>query len=164
MAIHNLQDALLEELRDVLSAEKQITRALKQMAKNASNEQLKEAFEEHLAQTEVQIERLEKAFEALDKKPRSKHCDAMEGLLSEGKEIMEEDAEPEVRDAMMIAAAQKVEHYEIATYGTLCTWAETLGLDEVASLLKETLAEEKETDEKLNQLAAEINVQAQPAS
>jgi ferritin-like metal-binding protein YciE len=163
MAIHNLEDALLEELRDTLSAEKQITRALKQMAKNASNEQLKEAFEEHLSQTEVQIERLEKAFELMDKKPRSKHCDGMEGLIAEGKKILEEDAEPEVLDAMMIAAAQKVEHYEIATYGTLCTWAEMLGLDEVAGLLKETLAEEKETDEKLNQLAAEINVQAQVA-
>ncbi|MBW3598574.1 MAG: ferritin-like domain-containing protein [Planctomycetes bacterium] len=163
MAIENLQDALLEEMRDVLSAEKQITKALKQMAKKASHEQLKEAFEEHLKQTEGQIERLEKAFEALDRKPRSKHCDAMEGLISEGKEIMEEDAEPEVRDAMMIAAAQKVEHYEIATYGTLCAWAESLGLDKVAKLLQETLAEEKETDEKLNSLAAEINKQAQPA-
>lgn len=164
MAIHDLQDALLEELRDVLSAEKQITKALRQMAKKASNEQLKQSFEEHLEQTEGQIQRLEKAFEAMDRKPRAKHCEAMEGLIAEGKEIMEEDVEPEVLDAMMIAAAQKVEHYEIATYGTLCTWAETLGLDQVAKLLKETLAEEKETDEKLNQIASQINFQAQPAS
>jgi ferritin-like metal-binding protein YciE len=133
------------------------------MAKNATHEPLKEAFEEHLSQTEVQIERIEQAFESLDKKPRSKHCIAMEGLLAEGKELLEEDIEPEVLDAMLIAAAQKVEHYEIAVYGTLCTWAEQLGLNEAASLLKETLAEEKETDEKLTQLAAEINLEAQTA-
>jgi ferritin-like metal-binding protein YciE len=162
MPLENLQDALLEELRDALSAEKQITKALRQMAKKASHKPLKEAFEEHLKQTEGQIKRLEKAFEALDRKPRAKHCEAMEGLIAEGKEILEEDAAPEVRDAMMIAAAQKVEHYEIATYGTACAWAESLGLDEVARLLQETLEEEKETDEKLNRIAAEINQEAQP--
>jgi ferritin-like metal-binding protein YciE len=163
MSISNLHDALVEEMRDILNGEKQITKALKQMAKNASSAQLREAFEEHLSQTEGQVERLEQAFEALDLKPRGKHCHGIEGLIEEGKKLLEEDAEPEVCDAMLIAAAQKVEHYEIATYGTLCTWAELLGLDEVANLLKENLAEEKETDEKLSQLASEINVQAQPA-
>jgi ferritin-like metal-binding protein YciE len=163
MAIHNLQDALIEELRDVLSAEKQITRALKQMAKKSTNEQLKAAFESHLEETEGQIERLQDVFGELDKAPRSKHCAAMEGLIEEGKEIMEEDAEPEVLDAMLIAAAQKVEHYEIATYGTLRTWAEQLGMTKVAQLLEETLEEEKATDEKLSQLAAEINQEAQTA-
>lgn len=163
MAIHNLQDALIEELRDVLSAEKQITRALKQMAKKSTNEQLKAAFESHLEETEGQIERLQDVFGELDKTPRSKHCAAMEGLIEEGKEIMEEDAEPEVLDAMLIAAAQKVEHYEIATYGTLRTWAEQLGMTKVAQLLEETLEEEKATDEKLSQLAAEINQEAQTA-
>lgn len=163
MAIENLQDALLEELRDVLSAEKQITKALKQMAKKASNEQLQAAFEEHLEQTEGQIGRLEKAFEVLDRKPRAKHCDGMEGLIEEGKKILEEEAAPDVLDAMLIAAAQKVEHYEIATYGTLCAWAESLGLTELAQLLQETLDEEKQTDEKLTELAAQINQQAQTA-
>jgi ferritin-like metal-binding protein YciE len=163
MSISNLQDALVEELRDILNAEKQITKALKQMAKNSNSEQLKEAFELHLEETEGQVERLEKAFEALDLKPRGKHCQAMEGLLEEGKELLEEDAEPEVLDAMLIAAAQKVEHYEIATYGTLCTWADLLGLDEVAGLLKETLAQEKATDEKLTELASQLNVAAQTA-
>ncbi len=161
MSISNLQDALVEEMRDILNAEKQITKALKQMAKNASNEPLKTAFEEHLEQTEGQIERLEKAFGVLDKPPRGKHCTAMEGLIEEGKELLEKDAEPDVLDAMLIAAAQKVEHYEIAAYGTLRAWAEHLGLDEVARLMEETLNEEKETDEKLNQIAAQINRQAQ---
>jgi ferritin-like metal-binding protein YciE len=164
MSISNLHDALVEELRDILSGEKQITRALKKMAKNASSENLKAAFEEHLEQTEGQVERLEKAFAALDLKPRAKHCMGIEGLIDEGKELLEEEAEPEVLDAMLIAAAQKVEHYEIATYGTLCTWADLLGLDEVAGLLKENLAEEKETDEKLTKLASQINVQAQSAA
>ncbi len=160
MAIENLQDALLEELRDVLSAEKQTLKSLKQLAKNASNEQLQAAFEEHMEQTEGQIQRLEKAFEALDRKPRAKHCAAMEGLIAESKEILEEEASPDVLDAMLIAAAQKVEHYEIATYGALCAWAKSLGLTEIAELLHETLEEEKATDEKLNELAAEINQQA----
>jgi ferritin-like metal-binding protein YciE len=163
MSISNLHNALVEELRDILNGEKQITRALKQMAKNANSEELAAAFEEHLEQTEGQVERLEKAFEALDLKPRGKHCAGIEGLIEEGKKLLEEEAEPEVLDAMLIAAAQKVEHYEIAAYGTLCTWADMLGLEEVARLLKETLAEEKETDEKLTELASQINVEAQSA-
>lgn len=160
MAEKQLQEAFVDELRDALSAEKQITKALRQMAKKASHEELREAFEEHLEQTEHQIERLEKAFELLDLKPRAKRCEGMSGIIDEGKELMEEDASAEARDAMMIAAAQKVEHYEIATYGTLCTWAKILEHDEIEELLQETLDEEKETDEKLTKLASEINREA----
>jgi ferritin-like metal-binding protein YciE len=163
MAVKNLEDALIEQMRDTLSAEKQILKALRQMAKKASSEDLQAAFEEHLEQTEGQIGRLEKAFELLDRQPRASHCDAMSGLIEEGKEILEEDAEPETKDAMMIAAAQKVEHYEIAAYGTLCAWAKQLGHDDLASLLGETLEEEKQTDDKLTKLAQQINKQASPA-
>lgn len=164
MSMKSLEDAFHEELRDVLSAERQITRALRKMARKASSEELVAAFEAHLEETEGQIERLEKVFESIDRKPRAKHCDAMSGLIEEGKEIMDEDAEPEVKDAMLIAAAQKVEHYEIATYGTLVTWAKMLGLDKAASLLEETLQEEKQTDEKLTVCAEVVNKQAMPAT
>lgn len=156
----HLHEAFVKELRDILSAEKQITKALPKMAKNASHEELRAAFQEHLEQTERQIERLEQAFELIDLKPRASKCEAMSGLIEEGKEILEEDASPGAKDAMLIAAAQKVEHYEIASYGTLCTWAEILGLSEVEELLKETLDEEKTTDEKLTKLASEINREA----
>jgi ferritin-like metal-binding protein YciE len=160
MAEKHLHEALVKELRDVLSAEKQITKALPKMAKNASNDELRAAFEEHLEQTEHQIERLEKVFELLELKPRSSKCEAMSGLIEEGKEILEEDASPGAKDAMLIAAAQKVEHYEIASYGTLCTWAKILGRDDIERLLQETLDEEKETDEKLTLLASDINKEA----
>lgn len=160
MAEKHLHEAFVEELRDALSAEKQITKALRQMARKASHDDLREAFEEHLEQTEHQIERLEKAFEMLDLKPRSKRCEGMSGIIDESKEIMDEDASPDAKDAMMIAAAQKVEHYEIATYGTLCAWAKILERDDICELLQETLDEEKQTDEKLTQLASEINLEA----
>jgi ferritin-like metal-binding protein YciE len=157
MPIKNLEEAFIDELRDILSAERQITRALKKMAAKASREDLKEAFEEHLEQTDAQITRLEEAFESLGKRPRAQRCEAMAGILEEGEDILQSDAEPEAKDAMMIAAAQKVEHYEIATYGTLCTWAEMLGHDRAQQLLHETLEEEKATDDKLTKLASEIN-------
>lgn len=158
MALKTLQDALLDELQDVLSAENQITKALPKMAEKATNPKLTKAFEKHLKETEGQIERLNKAFELLDRKPRSKTCEAMKGILEEGKSIMEEEADPDVMDAMLIGAAQKVEHYEIATYGTLCTWAATLGLEDLHDLLGETLDEEEETDDALSELAeASIN-------
>ena len=158
MALKTLQDALLDELQDVLSAENQITKALPKMAEKATNPKLTQAFEKHLKETEGQIERLNKAFELLDRKPRSKTCEAMKGILEEGKSIMEEEADPDVMDAMLIGAAQKVEHYEIATYGTLCTWAATLGLEDLHDLLGETLDEEEETDDALSELAeASIN-------
>lgn len=161
MALKTLEDALVEELHDVLSAEKQITQALPKMAKKATDPKLKAAFETHLKETEGQIERLNQVFELLGKKATAKTCEAMKGIIKEGESIMDEEADPDVMDAMLIGAAQKVEHYEIATYGTLCTWAATLGLDEVHDLLGENLDEEEETDDMLSELAeAGINEEA----
>ena len=153
MALKTLQDLFEDELKDIYSAEKQLLKALPKMAKACSNEDLRAGFEAHLEQTKTHIERIEQAFEMLEKTARAKKCKAMEGLIEEGSELMEEDADPDVMDAALIAAAQKVEHYEIATYGTLVTWAKQLGHDEIASLLHETLEEEKETDLKLTELA-----------
>lgn len=149
----NLEEAFVDELKDLLHAERQITKALPKMAKKAENPQLRKAFEEHLKQTEEQISRLEQVFELLGKPARTKKCEGMEGIIGEGKEVMQE-AEEDVVDAVLIAAAQKVEHYEIASYGTVCTWAEELGCEkQVIDLLRRTLSEEKETDEKLTKLA-----------
>ena len=161
MKLKTLEDLLLHELRDLYSAEKQLLKALPKMAKASSNEELKAGFEEHLSQTETHVERLEQAFELLGKPARAETCKAMKGLVEEGSDIIEEDAEPAVHDAGLICAAQKVEHYEIASYGTVIAWAEKLGHNEVAELLSETLDEEKETDEKLTELAeSAINVEA----
>lgn len=162
MALKTLDDAFLNELRDLLGAEKKIAKALPRMAKKARNSELKQAFEEHQKQTEEQVSRLEHVFEMLEQKPRAKKCEGMEGILEEGKELMGEDADPEVLDPILIAAAQKVEHYEIAAYGTICTWAEQLDCDrEIINLLKQTLSEEKETDQQLTKLAEQrINKQA----
>jgi ferritin-like metal-binding protein YciE len=164
MVVKNLQDALLDEMQDMLSAEKQISRSLKKLAKKAEAPDLKAAFEEHLQQTDGQIDRLEQAFEQVGRKPRSKHCDGMKGILDEGEKMLEEVENGEVRDPLLIASAQKVEHYEIASYGTLCEWAQTLGLDQVDKLLQQNLQEEKETDEKLTKLAKSLNQQARPAA
>jgi ferritin-like metal-binding protein YciE len=164
MATHDLRDAFVAEMRDILGGEKQIQKGLRKMMQNASNEDLREAFQEHLHQTEGQIDRLEQAFQSIGEKPRGKHCPGIAGIIEEGEEIMGEAVEPEVLDAMLIAGAQKVEHYEIATYGTLCTWGEQLGFEEAVDLLKENLREEKETDEKLTELAQQVNLQAQTAS
>jgi len=162
MALDNLQSLLEEELRDVYSAEKQLVKALPKMAKAATTPKLKAGFEKHLEQTKEQVARLEKVFEILEKPARAKTCKAMEGLVEEASELLEEDAEPMVLDAALIAAAQKVEHYEIASYGTLVTWAEQLGLKQAARLLSQTLKEEKETDEQLTQLAeSEVNAAAE---
>jgi len=157
-----LRDLFVEQLRDVYHAEGQLVKALPKMAKNASNPDLTAAFTEHLEETKGQVERLERVFEAIGEKAKGKKCQAMEGLVEEGKEVMEEDAEPDVLDAGLIAAAQKVEHYEIASYGCLRTWAEQLGLGRnVARLLDQTLDEEKAADEKLTGLAENhINAQA----
>jgi ferritin-like metal-binding protein YciE len=158
---NGLQELLIEELRDIYNAEGQLLKALPKMAKSAQSERLKEAFERHLEETEQQIDRLERAFELLGEPVKGKKCQAMEGLIAEGKEIMEEHSESAMLDAALICAAQKVEHYEIASYGTVCTWADLLGLDEVSDLLKETLDEEKTTDESLTEIAeSEINVEA----
>jgi len=162
MKMETLQELYVEELQDVYDAEKQLVKALPKMAKNANNEELKAALEQHLEQTEEHVSRLERVFEELGEKPKGKKCKAMQGLLEEGKEMMEEDASEEVRDAAMIAAAQKVEHYEIATYGTLRTYAEMLGFDDQADLLQETLDEEKDTDENLTELAVScVNLEAE---
>ena len=153
MAVKSVNDLLLDELRDIYHAEKQLVRALPKMAKKAKSDKLRQAFELHLDQTKGHVERLEQVFEKLDTRPRAKRCEAMEGLITEAEEMMEEVSTPEVLDAALIAAAQKVEHYEIASYGTLHALAEELGQNEVANLLEQTLNEEKEADEKLNQIA-----------
>jgi len=145
------------ELKDLYSAEKQLTKALPKMAKAATNEDLKQAFETHLEETEGQVERLEKIFKQLDiSYSRVEKCKAMEGLIEEGKEIIEEGLEPDVLDAALICAAQKVEHYEIAGYGCARTFAQQLGHEEVAALLQETLDEEGSTDKKLTELAESV--------
>lgn len=156
MAVQSLENLLIDQLRDLLSAEKQITKALPKMAKATSTEELRAAFEEHLAQTQGQIDRLEQAFEILGHSARAKKCVAMEGLIEEGKEHLEEEMEPSVMDAALIASAQKVEHYEIASYGSARTWAEEIGQPEVAKLLQATLDEEAETDRKLTKLAESL--------
>lgn len=164
MAVASLDDAFHEELRDVLSAERQLTKALPKLAKGVTNEQLKAAMATHLEETKEQVARLEQVFELLEQRARAKKCEAMEGLIAEAQSILEMDAAPEVLDALIIAAAQKVEHYEIATYGTLCSWAKLLGHNEALALLKQTLNEEETTDKKLSQLSAAVNEAAlQPA-
>ena len=162
MQMNDLQDLFVDQLRDLYNAEKQLVRALPKMAKNATDEQLKQAFTMHLEQTEEHVERLEKIFDELGKKPTGKTCKGMQGLIEEGKELLEEDAEPEVLDAGLIAAAQRVEHYEIAGYGTVRAYAELLGNDKAAKILQQTLDEEGETNEKLTQIAeSAINVRAE---
>ena len=159
----SFKELYLKELRDTYDAEKQITKALPKMAKTASSSQLRQGFEEHLQQTKNHIARLEQIFEALDESPKGETCDGMQGLIEEGSNVMEEDLDPEALDAGLIAAAQRVEHYEMAAYGTLRTYANILGDKEAASLLQETLDEEKETDRKLTGLAEKINIKAAAA-
>lgn len=148
-----LHDAFVDELRDTYDAEKQLLKALPKMAKAATSEQLRGAFEAHLEETRGQVDRLEQVFALLDEKVRGKHCDGIEGILEEGKSIMEEDFDDATMDACLVAAGQRAEHYEMAAYGTLVAWANTLGLTDAAGLLEETLAEEKAADETLSALA-----------
>jgi ferritin-like metal-binding protein YciE len=155
-----LKELYIDELKDLYNAENQLVKALPKMAKAASSEELSQGFEEHLEQTRGHVQRLEKIFKSLAENPKGKKCKGMEGLVAEGAEVMEEDFEDSVMDAALIGAAQRVEHYEIAAYGTVCAFAQELGENEHASLLKETLEEEKETDEKLTKLAEQINSQA----
>ena len=157
---NGLKQLYVEELKDLFSAENQLIKALPKMAKAASAEELRQAFEQHLEQTKNQVTRLEQVFEMLDENPKGKKCVGMEGLVKEGSEVMQADFEDDVMDAALIAAAQRVEHYEIAAYGTVRSYAELLGEDEQGSLLGETLDEEKETDQKLTDLAKQINVEA----
>ena len=153
MKLDNLRKLYISELRDLYSAENQLLKALPKMAKGASSDELKQAFEDHLQETEGHVERLDEIFEELDESPKGKTCHAMKGLVEEGSEILEEEGEESVLDAGIIAAAQKVEHYEIASYGTVRTFAELLGEKEAAKLLQQTLDEEGAADEKLNELA-----------
>lgn len=160
-AAQDLRELFEEQLKDIYWAEKALTKALPKMAKNATSEELADALNDHLEETRGQIVRLEKVFELLGKKAQAKKCDAMEGLIKEGEGIMEETAEGPVRDAGIISAGQKVEHYEIASYGTLAAFATLLGEDEVAGLLQETLDEEKAADSKLTEVAeGAINLEA----
>ena len=148
-----LHDAFLDELRDAYDAEKQLTKALPKMVKASTSAALRDAFEAHLEETRQQIERLEQVFASLDEKVKGKHCDGMAGIIEEGQAILEEDFDETTTDACLIAAAQRVEHYEMAAYGTLVAWARVMGHTEAADLLQETLDEEKAADETLTSIA-----------
>jgi ferritin-like metal-binding protein YciE len=150
----------VEELRDIYDAEKQLIKALPKMAEAATSEELRSGFEEHLEQTKEHARRLEQIFSALGEKPTGKKCKGMQGLVSEGSEVIDEDFEGDVKDAGLISAAQRVEHYEIAAYGTVRTYATILEEQNAVSLLEKTLEEEKETNQKLTELAESINTQA----
>ena len=156
MKLDTLRKLYVEELRDLYNAENQLLKALPKMAKGASSDELKQAFEDHLEETKGHVERLDEIFEELDENPKGKTCKAMQGLVEEGSEILKEEGEESVLDAGIIAAGQKVEHYEIASYGTVRTWATLLGEEEAAELLQQTLDEEGEADKRLNELAEEI--------
>ena len=156
MKLDTLQKLFISELRDIYHAEGQLLKALPKMAEGASSEELKKAFETHLKETEEHVERLEEAFQLLGETPKGKVCHGMKGLIEEGSEILEEDGEDPVLDAGIIVAAQKVEHYEIAAYGSVRTFAELLGHDKVAELLEATLEEESAANELLNNLAEEV--------
>jgi ferritin-like metal-binding protein YciE len=158
------RDLYLEQLRDLYNAENQLTKALPKMAKAATTPDLKSGFEAHLEQTRGHIQRLEKIFQALNEKPGGEKCKAMEGLVAEGSEMIDSDFEGAVKDAGLIAAAQRVEHYEMAGYGSVIAFAEVLGESEAVELLNETLEEEKETDEKLTELSSKINETANGSS
>jgi ferritin-like metal-binding protein YciE len=155
--VDSLDALLLEELKDLYNAENQLVKALPRMAKKASSDELRQAFEDHLEQTRGHVDRLEQAFEALGQKAKGKTCEGMKGLVEEASDFFKEDAEDAVRDAGMICCAQKVEHYEMAGYGSARTWAEQLGHHDVARLLEETLNEEKEADSKLTQIAESMS-------
>jgi ferritin-like metal-binding protein YciE len=161
MAEKDLNDLFLDTLKDIYYAEKHILKALPKMAKAANSDQLRAAFEKHYDETEGQVERLEQIFEMMGKAARGKKCDAIEGIVDEGKEIMEEYADTQALDAGLLAAAQAVEHYEISRYGTLKTWANELGLNDAFELLDQTLSEEKKTDDALSKLAEKaVNYEA----
>jgi ferritin-like metal-binding protein YciE len=152
MALDSMQDLFLNELKDVYNAEKQLVRALPRMAKAADSPELQQAFTKHLRETEGHVQRLERIFRSLGETPRGKKCKGMEGLVEEGKEILEEDGASEVIDAALISAAQRVEHYEIAAYGCLRTYAQLLGMNDADKLLQQTLQEEEATDKALTAL------------
>jgi ferritin-like metal-binding protein YciE len=161
MQLTELRELYVEELKDLYSAETQIIKALPKMIQATSSPELKASFEQHLDQTKVHVERLDEIFETLDEKPTGKVCNGMKGVLAEGSEMIEEDATPEVKDAGLISAAQRVEHYEMAGYGSVVAYAKLLGEEDAMNLLHETYNEEKETDHKLSKLAnSVINLEA----
>ncbi len=155
--LKTLADAFHDELQDMYSAEKQLTKAIPKMAKKATCEKLTKAFEDHLEQTMMHVERVEKAFEDTGKSAKAKKCEAMAGLITEAESMMGEEADPDVMDAVLIALAQKVEHYEIATYGTLCTWADKLGYRNAKQLLGENMDDEEKADKHLTKLSKTAN-------
>src|SRR5271168_1013046 len=161
MKTNHLKHLYIEELRDLYNAENQLVKALPKMAKAATSEELQTGFEEHLEQTKGHVARLEEIFRAMGESPKGKQCKGMEGLIKEGGEMIEENLAPEELDAGLISAAQRVEHYEIAGYGCVSTYAKLLGEEEAEKILRETLQEEKDTDEKLTQLAGRINLEAE---
>jgi ferritin-like metal-binding protein YciE len=157
----SLRELMVEEIRDLYDAERQLVKALPKMAKGASSDELRSLIETHLEETQEQVKRLERAFEMLDEKPRGKHCEGIAGIIKEGSDLLEEDFDGAVLDAGIIAGAQRAEHYEIGAYGSVIAWAKQMGEGEIASLLEETLEEEKGADEKLSALAeSSINQQA----
>lgn len=162
--IETLEELLVDELRDLYNAESQLVKALPKMAEAASNAELKEGFTNHLEQTKGHVSRLERALEMLDESPKGKTCQAMKGLVAEGEEAIDMKGPDAIHDANLIGAAQRVEHYEIAAYGTAREFASTLGRSEIAELLQETLNEEAETDKKLTALAKRINSEAGSAT
>jgi ferritin-like metal-binding protein YciE len=164
MSVESIQDLFIEELKDLYSAEKQITKALPKMAKVASSNELRQAFESHLEETTGHVDRLEQIFEILGKSSRGKTCEGMKGLLSEGAELIDKIDKGDVLDAGLISAAQRVEHYEISGYGSVRAYAELLGDSQVADLLQATLDEEKAADEKLTQISKTVNTQAKRAA
>lgn len=164
MKVDTVEKLFMNELKDLYSAEKQITRALPKMAKAATSEELRQAFQTHLEETKGQIERLDRVFEILGAKASAKTCEGMKGLIQEGSEMIEDAVEGEVRDAGLISAAQRVEHYEIAAYGTVRTMADMMGQKEIAQLLQETLDEEGKTDKLLTKIAMRVNKEAQRQS
>lgn len=165
MKLNNLKDLMIHELKDLYNAEQQITKALPKMADAAKDDELKRGFKDHLRETEGQIDRLEKIFGILGEKPTGEKCKAMEGIIRESDEMIQQRAEADVMDAALIAMAQRVEHYEIAGYGTVCTYAKQLGMNDILDLLQQTLDEEKNTDQKLTYIAEHnINKKAEHKS
>jgi len=160
MTFTTVEQLFIEELKDLLSAETQITKTLPKLIEAAQSEELKSAFDHHLKETEGHVERLEKAFKILGKSPKSKACDGMKGILAEGSEMLHDTAAGDIRDVALIAAAQRVEHYEMAAYGTVRAYAEDLGQPEIAKLLEETLKEEKAADKKLTEISRKVNARA----
>lgn len=164
MKLESLHDLFVEELQDLYSAEKQIIEALPDMIEEASSPELKNALEQHVEETRGQVRRLDQIFGQLSGADKDgKTCKGMKGIIKDSQDLLETDAEPEVLDAGMIAAAQRVEHYEIAGYGTVRTYAQLLGRQDWAQLLEQTLSEEKQADQKLNQIASRINIEAKAA-